>query len=233
MGALFATAELGQPPALERVVVRLKVLAVVCWRGYQEIFSGDGETYEVDEQGLLPLPKWIYDAQSELEPWEFHCLNARLGELPGGLMTQATWQCEGLAVLLWAVGLGRRPSYDSPVMPMWVLETVEQADYSKVRPPDPDELREYAENLYSWWRRLRWFSAVQEHVDFVTHAGHTGMDIGQLPLAENDVAIGGRALAEDPDAVFGDDFPAVAAQRLRAAKWLSGLGGDVYSEVEV
>lgn len=234
MGALFGTEPLGDGPALERVVLRMKVLSVVCWRGYQEFLSArEEQTFEVDEQGLLSIPKWIFNEQAELEPWEIQCLNTPLGAMPQSMVTQATWQCEGIAVLLWAVGLRERPSYDSPVFPMRILETVEQSDYSKVRLPDPDELRDFAENLYSWWRRLRWFAAEQEHVDFVNFAGHTGLQIEQLPLAKNDLAIGKLPIAEDRDIVFGDDFPAVATQRLRAAKWLSGLGGSIYSEVEV
>src|SRR5688572_12887432 len=100
---------------VERIYRRALLWARLVERGYAEPLRGTWDEPETSE--------WFaseFGLDEELEPDERRLLLAAPGELADWELNSATWYCEPLSMLVWALGLDGEPLYDSDVAPFSV-----------------------------------------------------------------------------------------------------------------
>ena len=92
-------------PSARRVALRALALAAVCSRAFLE--QDDPE--EVDQEGERQrIEQWVIEVEgldAELEPDEWRILQSGIEMLDDRAGVDAAWRIEGLAVLVWALGL--------------------------------------------------------------------------------------------------------------------------------
>lgn len=223
------------PPDSTQVVIRALVTAAMCERAYAEMayheLGGQAGGVGVGRIGHACLTdERVAPSLGELER---SYLLARIGQMDRQNIDAGTWGCESVLVLLWALGVTERPSYDVPVLPFALLEMVDQERIHRCRTLRPlPEMQAYAENLWTWQWRLCELLENGRSADMVSIATRFKFVCDQLPRAGNDLALVGQPAHEQLGLIEQDAYHLVATERLRAAKWLCGFGPSWW-DVEV
>src|SRR5687768_3790230 len=108
------------PPSAARVAARAITLCVVSCRGFIDqdaAQAGDFWTRVRDWHGSL-------DIDDELEPRERSLLETPLGQLSPQQRAEASWLCEGMVVLAWALRCRTLPAHDETIVAAEVADTL-------------------------------------------------------------------------------------------------------------
>lgn len=228
-----------EPPTAERVARRAAVLAAVGNRGLIEL-----ERFTIDQPDEIcqVMLEWIRlsGVADEVEPNEWELLQRTTGTLPQVDAIDATWRIEGLAVLLWAMGLYELPPYDEMVVPTEVFEITGFADPEATRQiiaeaklrPTP-ELVAYKNHATMAHWRFRNYALRPVPVDFVDMSKDCwigSFDIGKFRIRDNDVLVGNATLEEADYETFASCHR-TADERHLAINWLMG-DSKVYSDTD-
>jgi uncharacterized protein DUF4272 len=230
-------AERDEPPTALRVAWRALVLGAVAARAFLEDEPEEGR--EELRRGLLRRLEGL-GLVPELERGERRVLETPAGELPRRQAVNASWRSEGMAVLAWALGVFELPAHDVSVDAGELIR--EKLGLLSEQPPPvltaprlraPEELKRMERRLLAIHWRLREFSLRPRAMDFREFSRTAWMgpfELEGIPLAGNDLAIGGKPIAEaDPERVHKSQ--SIALERHQAINWLMGQHW-VYSLVD-
>lgn len=224
------------PPTLDRVIRRAHCLSALVCRSFIDE-PGNEECLDLQSR----IKAWLAEvgAESELELWEADCLNAELGTLAPQIRVNATWTSEGLAVLAWALDLFDLPSHDECVDPQEVSTAFdflhpEAADlHTEAQLKSSEEIENAAARAFAIHWRLRQFSLAGEPLNFAEFAKTAWfgpLNIENVALQENDLALGGQPIAKAPADMLRL-AASIAKERHQAFNWLLGYA-EIYSEVD-
>lgn len=189
-----------QPAAT--VARRTLALAACCCRG--NIESGKGNADAESVRGRMI--QWVtrFNLTEQLGPSEWAQISAPLGSLPPGVANGMTWEAEGLAVLLWALGLGEMPAHDDQVDPYavagaahFLAEDVDEfIDGAILRPAE--ELLAFREVMYAIHCRVTGFLRGGGKKDFAGWLERDWLETLKIKparlLAGGDLAFKGQAI---------------------------------------
>lgn len=227
------------PPTADRVARRAIALAAVGNRG---LIENEGHTLEAPEESRQAMLDWIRDSgvDDELEPEEWEVLQRPFGKLDSREIIDAVWRLEGLAVLLWALGLYELPPYDELVAPSELFELVGIFDpdtardiIAKAKLRTNEELASYSNHaaMAHWRFRNFWLRPVP--VDFVAYSKGCWIgtfDITRFRISGGDVMVGQREISKaDPESVT--TCQSIAQERHLAINWLVG-SSELYSKTD-
>lgn len=227
------------PPSPDRVAHRACALAAVTARALleQEDASDPGV-----EQTRARILTWVNEIgiRDELEPDEWKVLQLPLGVPPQRDIINATWRLEGLGVLAWALGRFELRPHDQLADPVQLLPSLGILNAQRAREliASPalrpiEELQALSERLFAiHWRLREWHlkHRPMDFPEFARNAWFGPLDLANLPLIENDLAIDSKPLSRAlEDAVSRASSAAV--ERRVAANWLMG-GSAVYSQTD-
>jgi hypothetical protein len=222
------------PPSAARVAARSLALAAVTCRGFVENDAAESSTF------WARVRSWIASLaiDDELEPYERELIDAPLGALEPQQPVDATWLCEGLAVLAWSLGRITIPSYDSKVVAADVADSLGflsargETILAAPRFRPAEEIDEFREALFAIHWRLREYSLHRAPLDFEAFsrtASFGPLSLSQARLAGGDLAIGSVPITQ-ADAGALRQCVSIVQERHRAANWLAGFE-HLYSEV--
>lgn len=231
--------EVVEAPSAQRIARRAMVLAAVGNRGLIEHSPRESKSPADDCKAIL---KWIdqLGLGDELEPDEWSVLQRPVGRLDAQATINAVWRLEGLAVLLWSLGLYELPPYDQLVTPKDLFDAVEIFNAPAARQliaaatlRPADELAAYRNHATMTNWRFRNFRLRPVAVDFVKMSQGCWIgtfDIYQFRIAKNDVLVGNRAISEADSETVGM-CESIASERHKAINWIVE-GGRLYSETD-
>lgn len=215
----------------DQIIARARVLGALLQRGFYTLHGASAEAAPWGLDALVSAGMWA--AASALER---RLLTLPVGELSEELAREAMWSGEALAVLCWAMGLRAAPEQDVDVAPYSVLAVLPQdaAGWGALSVVREDEALERA--LWRWFwvhRRVVRFMCqpgpfeLREEIE--AHPRSPDPDALGLVLTpvEGDLEVweeplGALAVEALP---YGREFARVSASRLRALRWLCGVGG--------
>ena len=218
------------PPSALRVAERALALCAVVARAYLDEGGGDAHTEPLRAQ----LGTWLAElgVSHALLPRERSALERPTGRLAPREQVDASWLCEGLAVLGFSLGRLDLPAPDDALSPRRVGEAFHFLDpraqgllaSPALRPPEELALAEA--RLHLAWDRLRAFEQTGAAVDL--NALAAGTELGRwvlegVPLHGGDLRMGDRALGDAEPARVAE-ARAAAAERVRAMQWILGKG---------
>lgn len=224
------------PPTLDRVIRRAHCLSALVCRSFIDE-PGNEECLGLQSR----INTWLAEvgAEHELELWEADCINADLGTLDPQIRVNATWTSEGLAVLAWALDLFDLPSHDECVDPQQVSAALDflhpeaAALHTKAQLKSPEEIENAAARAFAIHWRLRQFSLASEPLNFAEFANTAWfgpLNIENVALKENDLALDGQPIAKAPADMLRL-ATSIARERHQAFNWLLGYA-EIYSEVD-
>ncbi len=224
------------PPTLDRVIRRAHCLSALVCRSFIDEPDND-ECKKLQSR----IKTWLAEvgAEVELELWEADCLNAELGTLDPQVRVNATWTSEGLAVLAWALDLFDLPSHDECADPQEVSAAFdflhpEAADlHTEGQLKSPEEIEAATSRAFAIHWRLRQFSlsnAPLNFAEFAKTAWFGPLNIENIALRENDLALGEEPIAKAPADILRL-ATSIAMERHKAFNWLQGYA-EIYSEVD-
>lgn len=228
------------PPTPTRVARRALALAALCGRALleQEDLSDPG--VENTRQRILQWIKAI-GIGDELEPQEWKVLQRPLGGVEQQDIVNASWRLEGLGVLTWALNRFELPPLDQCVeagklLPSVGILSVEHATALISEPPlrPMSELKSLQLRLLAIHWRLVHFRLKPEAMNFAEFARTAWfgpLDITDVRLIDNDLAVGDHAIA-DGQRELVNAVSSSAMERHLAINWLCGRSA-VYSETDV
>lgn len=226
------------PPSAERVARRALALTAVSVRGLLEQDTEDAGARRMHRDLLA----WVEQGgvTSELEAYELALIQQPLGELDPRAQLNASWRLEGLAVLVWALGLADLPPHDALVEPdaLWTPMRLMDAGGARTLVADAalrprEEIEGLRSRLFALHWRLRDYGINGRSMDFAAFARTAWfgpLDIAGVPLVDGDLAIGGRRI----DRADRDDLGrahSAAQERHLAANWLCD-GPALYSDAD-
>jgi hypothetical protein len=227
------------PPSAHRVARRALALTALTVRA---ILEQDAENPSALAT-LRDVLEWseALNLADELEPEEAEIVALPLGALPPQGQIEATWRLEGLVVLAWALERYPLPAHDALVelSPLWQslgLLDVERANalVANAQLRSREEIHRLRQRLFALNWRLREFRIRRKAIDFAAFAQTAWfgpLDLGDLPLVENDLAVGGVRLDQADEDLLGSTQSATH-ERHHASNWL-WEGPERYSEVIV
>lgn len=207
-----------QPPNLEQVFLRAKAWGTIVYRGFVEPEYGGWDVQDAHTDLASRI------ALGDLEQ---RLLCAPPGQLTHEQLHEATWFCEPLAVLLWAMGLEEFPPQDSDVTPLRMSRIIAEATPEDTALRDPDDMEEALQTLFWVHRRIYAFLRGHKKMRLTTWLANSGMDVPKfLRLKRGDLLFDGLPVgrAQVESLPYGAEFQKVTGMRLRAARWLYGLG---------
>ncbi len=221
-----------EPPDAARVLRRAWALAAVAMRAYLE----DPRARDAEAR-IRELRAWIGAVRldDEHEPDEVALVDAPRGTLTPEQQANGSWRSEGVMVLAWALGAGALPDHETQGDP---FDAARELGFlgptpSRVALRPAEEIdREARRSLAIHWR-LREASLRRKPVDFERFSRESwfgGFDLGDIPLAEGDLAIGGVPITR-ADELQVQICSSIAMERHHAFNWLLGTA-SVYSEVD-
>jgi hypothetical protein len=177
----------------------------------------------------------------ELEREERDLFKTRVGRADKAIAANASWRCEGLAVLAWSLGQFQLPAYDEAVDPIAAQGTVglanaafarELLDSATLRPAADIERFATHATVVTW--RLRQYRMAPLPVHFAAYlrAQKTFREtwLEGLRFVDGDLAIGDRAIGKAaPEKVAICER--IALQRQIAVYWIQG-DHPIYSKVD-
>ncbi len=225
-----------EPPTAERVADRAGVLCAIAARGLLEF-----ERPHDAELQRERLCRWVHrrGLAAEVEDHEWEILDAPIGTLDEHDATDAVWRTEGLAVLLWALGLVELPPHDRPasfdsladIVSLTEAEAPEGLACPVLR--SDAALRWMGRRLLGLHWRLRDFALLRRRMDFRAFAADCwfgSFDLEGIPLVDGDLAIDDVAISEATEEAFQRSH-SIAMERHQAINWLQGWHVE-YSEVD-
>lgn len=228
------------PPIAGRVAARTMVLAAVVERG---MIENEYTSASDAEQARAELIAWLnaVDVIDEAEPEERALLGCPFGQLPQQQMIDAIWRIEGLAVLLWSLGLFHLPPYHELVNPHEVWNAVAIFDEERAlrilhqaQLRSPKELANYHTHITMAHWRLRNQQLHPGPVDFVAMSRGCWIgtfDLGEFQVIDSDLALGDQPIGKIDEARLSN-CQRIANERHLAANWLIGWNSSVYSETD-
>lgn len=223
------------PPSPMRVARRAMVLAALSYRGLLEQ-DEDGEEHRPE------LLAWVGELSldDEIEADEWKILQRPVGRLDQQEVVNATWMVEGLSVLTWALGLvDSFPPADEQVDPgkpyaaLGLLDAKVAKNVIKgAELRSTSELETCRSRQFAIHWRLRNYSLRPQAMDFnefARTAWFGPLDITDLRLIENDLALGGQPISRASRQIRSS-AASTALERHRAANWLSW--GGLFSETD-
>lgn len=225
-----------EPPTRERIARRALALCGVTYRALLEIDRPEGAAQRLDR-----LRTWLTDAHvwEELEPQEQALVSAPMGTFEQQAAVNGSWRSEGLAVLVWYLGLRELPAHDEQADPgaLW-----DACDFLGALPPrilqdattrTSAERERMASQLLGLHWRLRDFGLRPGAMDFRRFADNCWfgkMNVEGVAFAGDDLALHGKPIAEAPRELV-TMASSIAMERHQAINWLDGFH-PVYSEVD-
>ena len=219
-----------EPPRPHRIAARALVLSAVVARAYLEEGAGDPHTEQLRAQILAWLSE--LDLSGAATAAEQKQLQRPVGRLAPREQVDASWLCEGLAVLAWGLGRAELPDADAHVDPRHVASSLGFLEASAgallalptLRPDE--ELALALARLTLIRERLAAFAQRPESIDLCALA--EGAALGPLvlagvPLQEGDLRIDGKPLAQ-ASAERVAEVTSSAIERSRALAWVRGEG---------
>jgi hypothetical protein len=189
------------------------------------------------------LKAWIesLDVAAEIEPAETEMIHAPLGSLDNNKRIRATWHAEGLAILAWALGRSSFPRCGQKVDPYELTDSLMFLDgeagaviqTAQLRPRV--ELDACRQLLYAIHCRLREFQRRKEARSIAHWIEPTWLDalVVDSPLGRtSDLRVGDVEIA-DAEEEKVNQYEWAVYERHRAAIWLIGEEGPLYSQVPV
>jgi hypothetical protein len=226
------------PPSADRVARRALVLSVVVCRGFvEQDRANPTEAKKLAERSF----NWLdsLDLSAELSDWERRVLTNPFGSLPERDCINATWLSEGLVILAWALGRREIPDYQVQCDPgaiataLGFLQPRAETALAGPRLRPDQELRSYNEFVYNLHWRLRDFSLAGRAYNFrslTVKAGGEPVLRYELELAGDDLAVGGCAIVDAPEAER-QLLTSVTQERHRASNWLVGYASADFYQV--
>lgn len=227
------------PPTADRVARRCLAVAAVSARGLLEQEDPADPGVEDTRRRILA---WIDDIGigEELEPDEWKTLQRPHRQLTQQEAMNATWRIEGLGVLAWALNRHDLLPIDELVEPGKLLPAVgllnaERSEALLAEPPlrPLAELEALRRRLLAVHWRLRNFRLKPERMnfrEFARTAWFGPLDVADLRLIDDDLAIGDHAIADASRDRVGAAESA-AMERHHAVNWLNGESPR-YADVE-
>lgn len=227
------------PPAPQRVARRALVLSAIACRS-----NSDHDPTNPDAIALWNrLKTWIesLDVASEIEPAEKEMIYAPLGSLDNRKRIQATWRAEGLAILAWALGRFPFPKHGEKVDPYELTDSLaflaeEAAEIISSAELHPRvELDACRELLYALHCRLREFQRQKKARSIAHWIEPTWLEsLGvESPIGPTDDLRVGDVEIAAADEEKVNQYEWAVCERHRAAIWLVGEEGPLYSEFSV
>lgn len=219
------------------VLRRALALASVAARAGLETRAGDADAAMEHRR----LAGWLAQTglDAALEPGEAVFIATPPGGLDPQAVVDASWRAEGAYVLAWALGRHDAVAHDRLMEPAATAAALGFLADDALAGADVAELRGereidgfLARQLAVHWR-LREYALRPVAIDFaaaVAQCDWAVLEIDACDLADGDLAIGGRAIA-DADAGQLARCTSIAGERHRAANWLAGAD-PLYSNVE-
>jgi hypothetical protein len=218
-------------PDAARVARRALVLVAGAFRGLLEDDAGKPDQPRA-EALRGELAGWLRatPAAAEADDEELAFVETPIGEGFRDEIVQRVWAAEGAQLLLWALGARPLPAFDHSEHPYAIARAIGLLGDGPPALLAAPALRPAAE-LEAQRRRLlgiHW-RLVEQRVNpgrvdfrgFARTAWFGGFDLADLPLADDDLAIGGVPLWQAPPPALRL-ASSIAIERHRAANWLAG-----------
>lgn len=227
------------PPGPQRVACRALILSAVVCRS-----NSDHDPSNPDAISLWGrMKKWVesLNVASEIESAEAEMLYAALGSLDNQKRIYATWRAEGLGILAWALRRFPFPKHDQRVDPYELTDSLAFLDDGAARIIQSAELRPRAELdacrelLYAIHCRLREFERRKEArsiTSWIEPAWLEMLEIGSPLGPTGDLRVGETEIS-GASAEAVNRYGSAVYERHRAAIWLAGADGPLYSQVPV
>jgi hypothetical protein len=227
------------PPDAQRVARRALILSAIVCRA-----NSDHDPTKPDAIALWNRVKtWIesLDVASEIEPAEKETIYAPLGSLDNETRIQATWRAEGLGILAWALGRFPFPKHGAKVDAYELTDSLAFLDDEAANIIQSAELLPRAELdacrelLYAIHCRMRGFARHKEARSVAAWIEPTWLEaLGiESPLGPtDDLRIGDVEIAAADEKTV-NQYEWAVDERHRAAIWLVGEEGPLYSEFPV
>jgi hypothetical protein len=224
------------PQSAQRVAARAMVLSAISCRGAIEK-DAEKPGAEVLRKQILPWLDQIGVTQ-EIEPAERDMLDTPLGKLDLRKALNATWRCEGLTVLAWALQWSELPRPQDQCDPPLIANSMGFLDERRNTPLHNPVLRPI-EDIEMWgdtyltlhWR-LRLLNSSPGTMDFVSEVDRCEwgpLRIDPLEILNNDIAIDGLRI-DKLDPRRHRELMSIAQERHQAFNWLLGFE-QIYSQV--
>lgn len=223
------------PPTAERVARRTLVLLGLALTAECALEHACDQAFAdaVHEQ----LTDW--SVTEELEPYESALRTTPVSQWERQDAVNALWRYEGLGVLVWAHGLVELPPdvpFEAPTVTAALLPARDLGlAHLLERPLRPStDVDTLADAYFTAHWRLREFGRVPAALDlrsFATTAWFGPLSLTGLPLADDDLAVGGAPLAQ-ADGMLVRRATSVVVERRTAVGWLRGED-PVYSQVRL
>lgn len=219
-----------EPPSASRVAERALALCAVVARAYLDEGGGDAHTEPLRAQ----MNTWLAELglSRALLPRERSALDRPSGRLAAREQIEASWLCEGLAVLGFALGRMALPAPDAELDPRKLGEAFGFLDpraHALLASPTLRAVEELAlseARLHLVCDRLLAFERSGAAIDLLALAAETELGrwvLEGIPLVDGDLRVGEVAVAQaDPARVA--DARAAAVERVRAMSWILGRG---------
>lgn len=234
-----AAADSLSPPDAQRVARRALIISAVVCRS-----NSDHDPTNPDAIDLWNrLKVWIesLDVTTEIEPAEKEMIYAPLGSLDPKRRFRATWHAEGLVILAWALGRCPFPQYAQKVDPfeltdsLMFLDAEAGAIIQNATLLSHAELAACRELFYAIHCRLRDFQRHKEAKEIAHWIEPGWLDALRIesPLGPTgDLRVGDVEIADAKDNKV-NEYEWAMCERHRAAIWLAGEEGPLYSRVPV
>lgn len=220
-----------------KVARRAIVLSVITCRGFSEGFEDKEEGADLVRRSIAWLDSLAID--QELCTWERSILSTPFGHLSEKDIIKASWLCEGLVVLAWALNRADILSYDIQCDPPEVANSLGYLqpinDTVLIQPSlrSIKELSDYNDFIYNLHWRVRNFGKNRniydcEHLLSDSDGGHYS-HYG-LKLKEKDVEISGKPLSLSTEEEYRS-LAGITQERHRASNWLVGYDSEDFYEV--
>jgi hypothetical protein len=229
-----------EPPNARRVAKRAMILAAIVCRANAEPFPDNPNFIDLHER----LVAWFddLDVGDEMESAERDLIHAPLGTLDKKAAIEGTWRVEGLAILVWALGLiDDHLVHDEQVDPYLVTDTLyilhedarELLEEATLR--SGEELSTCRELHYAMHCRLHDYQCHRKAQDFSEWVEAEWLkSLGQSRVfgPSGDLRLGSGDLADADDEAL-KELDSILFARHRASIWLADHDGSPYAMVSV
>lgn len=225
-----------KPPDANRVAARALVLSAVSCRALIEKDAHEAGA-ETLRQGVV---HWLdsIGVTGEMEPAEIALLSTPLGKLDRKTQLNATWQCEGMVVLAWALNCAELPPVHIECEPIDTALAMgfldDRANTPLYRPVlrHRSEIEAWADIYLTLHWRLRQFSWEPGPMDFVAYVSAckwASLRLDRLEILDGDLAIDGVCIDKVANATYRRTL-SITQERHQAFNWLLGFE-PLYSHV--
>lgn len=190
-------------------------MSACCCRGCIENGKGNFDAESVQDRMI----QWVerFNLVEQLGTFEWDAIRSPLGSLPSVVANRMSWDAEGLAVLVWALGRGKLPEHDGQVDPYAVTDSVnflgDDANdiIASASLLGAEELNAYRELMYAIHCRVRDFLRGGQRKDFTSWVEMRWFDA--LRLDSN------RFIVDGDLGVDGKTIDIVELERLKTCEW--------------